>query len=86
MLSVEYKRTAFEFSLIAADTVVTSFNDLMQCVYRQGADGKSDAKELMRLWAAFLVELRRNVGDPNTKLSPADMLRGQVKDIDRVIG
>lgn len=87
MLSVEYKRTAFEFSLIGADDVVRSFNDLMQYVYSfdAEADEKPDPSELMRLWGAFLLEIRRNVGNPKTKLTPADMLRSQIKDIDKII-
>ena len=87
MLSVEYKRTAFEFSLIGADDVVRSFNDLMQYVYSFNAetDEKPDPSELMRLWGAFLLEIRRNVGNPKTKLTPADMLRSQIKDIDKII-
>jgi putative addiction module component (TIGR02574 family) len=33
ILSFEYKRTDFEFSLIGADEVVKSFNNLMQYAY-----------------------------------------------------
>ena len=87
MLSLEYKRTAFEFSLIGADDVVRSFNDLMQYVYSFDAEAgeKPDVSKLMRLWGAFLLEIRRNVGNPKTKLAPADMLRSQIKDIDKII-
>jgi hypothetical protein len=87
MLSVQYKRTAFEFSLIGADDVVRSFNELMQYVYSfdTEADEKPDSGQLMRRWGAFLLEIRRNVGNPKTKLSPADMLRSQIKDIDKII-
>jgi hypothetical protein len=88
MLSVEYKRTAFEFSLIGADDVVKSFNALMQYVYSLDAEAeeKPDPTELIRLWGAFLLEIRRNVGDPKTKLLPVDMLRSQITDIDTIIG
>jgi len=87
MLSVDYKRTTFEFSLIGADDVVRSFNDLMQYVYSfdTDADEKPDPSELMRRWGAFLLEIRRNVGSPKTKLTPADMLRSQIKDIDKIV-
>ena len=88
MLSVDYKRTAFEFSLIGADDVVRSFNDLMQYMYTFDVDagGKLDPQKLMRLWGAFLLEIRRNVGNPDTKLTAADMLRSQIKDIDKMLG
>lgn len=87
MLSVEYKRTAFEFSMIGVDEVVRSFNDLMQYVYSFDAetDEKPDPSELMRLWGGFLLEIRRNVGNPKTKLTPADMLRSQIKGIDQIV-
>ena len=87
MLSLEYKRTAFQFSLIGADDVVRSFNDLMQYVYSFDPDAreKLDPSELMRRWGVFLLEIRRNVGDPKTKLTPADMLRSQITDIDKIM-
>jgi hypothetical protein len=87
MLSVEYKRTAFEFSLIGADDVVKSFNDLMQYVYRLEveAEEKRNPRELLRLWGVFLLEIRRNVGSPKTRLTATEMLRSQIKDIDKAL-
>jgi len=87
LLSVEYKRTAFEFSLIGVDDVVQAFNDLMQYVYSfdAEADKRPDSSELMLRWGRFLLEIRRNVGNSKTKLTPADMLRSQIKDIHKMI-
>jgi len=91
MLSFEYKNTSFQFSLIGADDVVKSFNNLMQYVYslespeEKNIEGTADPSKLMRLWGEFLLEIRRNVGNPKTKLTPADMLRSQIKGIDKII-
>lgn len=85
--SVDYRRTAFEFSLVGADKVVNSFNELMQYIYSLETRNRDDddTKKLLSLWGSFLLEIRRNVGDPKTALRPVDMLRNQIKDIDRVL-
>ena len=84
--SYEYKKTAFEFSLIGSDKVVRAFNSFSQYTYQLDAEAgeKPDTKTLMLLWGGFLLEIRRNVGDPKTRLSPFDMLRVQIKDIDTI--
>ncbi|MBK5226122.1 MAG: hypothetical protein JJD96_06080 [Thermoleophilia bacterium] len=85
LLSVEYKRTAFEFTLIGADEVVGSFNNLMKYLYSVEDAETPDPKEIMRLWGKFLLQIRINVGNPKTKLKPVDMLRSQIKDIDKIL-
>ncbi|HUT61540.1 MAG TPA: hypothetical protein VNA25_27170 [Phycisphaerae bacterium] len=84
MSSFEYRRTAFEFNLIGSDNVVKAFNNLMQYIFRFGQQdsAESDPKALMRLWGLFLLEIRRDVGEPNTKLGHTDMLRAMITDID----
>ena len=75
--AVDYKRTAFELSLIGADDVVRSFNDFMEYVYFsiQTPNNNSIPAKFLSLWAAFLLQIRKNVGNPDTKLTPTDMLR-----------
>lgn len=86
LLSVDYKRTAFEFSLIGSDDVVKSFNNMMQHLYSTDPSegGTPDPGGLLRLWGEFLLEIRKDVGDPKTKLTSTDMLRGQIRDIDKL--
>ena len=88
MLSHEYKRTSFQLSLIGGDDVVRSFNDFMQYLYSMGMETQQqlDPVKWMNLWGVFLLQIRKNVGNPDTKLTPADMLRSQIKDIDKIIG
>lgn len=90
MLSLEYKRTSFEFSLIGADGVVRSFNDLIQYVFSMEENTSQsseddDPTKLMRLWGKFLLEIRRNLGNPKTKLTAAEMLSSQIKDINTLL-
>lgn len=85
ILSLEYKRTSFEFSLIGADEVVESFNTLMQYVYSMEESDTADAAALMQLWGNFLLQIRRNLGNSKTKLTAADMLSSQIKDIHELI-
>lgn len=84
--SFNWRRSAFEFSLIGSDGVVQAFNTMMQYIYRldPSSGHQSDAAELMRLWGAFLLEIRKSVGDPKTSLSPIDMLKPHIKDIDNL--
>ena len=88
VVSYEYRRTAFEFSLMGSDDVVRAFNDLMQFLFRASADEGADvdAKAWIRKWGAFLLEIRRSLGNPDTKLTDVDMLRGYITDVDRLLG
>jgi hypothetical protein len=82
--SFDWRRTAFEFSLIGSDNVVRAFNSMMQYLYQFDPQGgkQADLAELMRLWGSFLLEIRKNVGDPTTGLTPQDMLKPHIKDIE----
>lgn len=88
LLSFEYRRNAFEFSLIGSDDVVRAFNGMMQYVFLfdEGQGGTPpDPKKMMQLWGAFLLEIRRSVGDSKTTLTERDMLRGYIKQIDKYL-
>lgn len=82
MGSYEYKRTAVEFSLIGSDSVVRSFNDMMQFIYQSGPDEQST--EVLHLWGGLLLEIRRSLGDPKSALTDKDMLRSFITDIDEI--
>ena len=86
MISFEYRLKALEFNLLGSDDVVKSFNALMQHIYNAGNTGAEDPKELMRLWGGLILEIRKNVGDPKTKLTDVDMLKAQITDIENVLG
>lgn len=85
IVSFDYKRTALEFNLIGSDEVVRSFNQLMQHFYQAGSDGvqggEQGAREMLRLWGRLILAIRKNVGEPATKLDEIDMLEAQISDI-----
>lgn len=39
---------------------------------------------MMRLWGKLLLEIRKSLGNENTELSELDMLRGFIKDIEKL--
>ncbi len=80
--SYDYRKTAFELNLIGSDEVVRSHNNLMKNTYKTEATGKSNPKEMMRLWGALLLEIRKSLVSKKTKLDELDMLRAMIKDID----
>ena len=82
--SYNYKKTAFDLNLFGSDKVVLAFNNLMIHAYKAEATGNKDQKGMMRLWGKFLLEIRKNLGNKNTKLNEFDMLRAMVKDIDKL--
>jgi hypothetical protein len=36
---------------------------------------------MLRLWGGLILAIRKNVGEPGTKLSEIDMLEAQISDI-----
>ncbi len=83
IVSYDYKKTAFDLNLIGSDEVVQAYNKMIQHAYKAEETGKQDPKEMMHLWGSLLLEIRKSLGNKNTKLDEWDMLRGMIKDIDR---
>jgi hypothetical protein len=50
----------------------------------EGPD-KSDPKDMLKYWGNFLIEVRKSLGNPKTKLTAIDMFRSLIKDIDKNI-
>ena len=82
--SYEYRKTAFDLSLIGSDEVVRAYNALMKEAYKAEADLGQNPKEMVRLWGRLLLEIRKSLGNKKTRLDEFDMLRGMVKDIDKL--
>ncbi len=83
MLSLEYRKKAFNLTLVGSDSVVTAYNDLMQYFYSHSdGDGESalDGRSIMSLLGQFLLEIRRSMGNEATKLSNVQMLEWFVTD------
>jgi len=84
MTSFDYRKKAFEFTLIGDDKVIHAFNDMMQYAFKsEERDIEVDTGKMMKLWGNFLLEIRKSVNNPKTSLTNKDMLRGFITDIDK---
>jgi len=83
--SEQYKKITFDLNLYGSDKVVQAYNAMLQHTYKAEQTGNQDSKELMRLWGALLIEIRKSLGNKKTKLKEVDMLRGMIKDIDNFL-
>ena len=88
MLSLEYRKTAFELALIASDEVVRAHGDMMQYFYKLDAGGAKPSTDQgilgMRHFGRLELAIRRSLGNKNTTLSEFDMLRWLIRDIERL--
>ena len=88
LLSLEYKKLSFRLSLIGSDNVVKAFNNLYQYFYKNAENSQSTiqsnptdkAKEMMSLIGLLLLEIRKSMGNEETKLNEWDMLEWFITD------
>lgn len=81
ILSAEYKKISLQVNLIGADPVIIAWNKLLE--YTSSVEKSSDLNNtlVMRYFADFLLEVRRNLGNEKTTLKRADILRCFVSDV-----
>lgn len=84
MLTVDYRKVGFKLSLLADDSVVRSYNQLMQFFYH--AEANSDELEIktshwIKLLGDLLLEIRKSMGNQATELSNWEMLEWFMSDI-----
>jgi hypothetical protein len=71
MLSVEYREVGFKLSLVAGDSVVRSYNRLMQHFYHTEEDSRPLEEKVcdwMALIGDFLLEIRKSMGNESSDL------------------
>lgn len=82
----DHRKAIFELTMMGADDVVTSFNNFVEYSFSaRTPQARLDSKHLLTLWARVLLAIRRDLGFRRTKLKEADMLRGQIMDVDQYI-
>lgn len=81
--SVEYRKAAFSLITFGSDEMVKAYNDMMQSFYNN--DVEKDLKGTLKKFAAFILSIRKDVYNKNTKLKDWDMLRFMITDIDKLI-
>lgn len=55
---------------------------MLMYTFKSEKTGEINSKEIMRLWGALLLEIRKSLGNKDTELDELDMLRSMIKDID----
>ncbi|WP_144820888.1 hypothetical protein [Marinobacter piscensis] len=88
LLSQEYRRKAFKMSLVGSESVVTSYNDLMQYFFQRGEQqgvtpSENEIVEMISLVGKFLLEIRKSMGNEATKLDHWQMLEWFITDARR---
>lgn len=83
LMSVEYRQFGFKLSLVADDTVVRAYNQLMQFFYRSEADPRP-IEEKTHHWLAlmgdFLLSIRKSMGNESSALDRWEMIEWFMKD------
>ena len=66
--------------------MVQAYNALLQYGYKGEANENVEQRREMylRLWGKLLLEIRKDVGNKDTKLDEFDMLRWLIRDIDKL--
>ena len=82
MLTLEYRITSSRLSLIGSDPVVSSYNNLMQHAFSLTDNPSSinDPSEMISLLGNLLLEIRRSMGNEDTKLDNWAMLEWFITD------
>lgn len=77
MLSVEYRQIGFKLSLIANDSVVRAYNQLMQFFYHTESDERSievKTSHWIALMGTLLLEIRKSMGNEGSSLDQWEMI------------
>lgn len=77
MLSVEYREIGFKLSLLANDSVVRSYNKLMQYFYHTEQDlrpAEDKICEWIALLGELLLEIRKSMGNEQSDLDCWEMI------------
>ncbi len=83
MLSVEYREVGFKLSLVANDSVVRSYNKLMQYFYQSDKDSRPIEEKVcdwMSLIGNFLLEIRKSMGNESSNLDRWEMIEWFMSD------
>jgi hypothetical protein len=81
--SIEYRKSAFNLITFGSDEMVNNYNDMMQSFFKNEAE--EDPKKTIRKFAKFILSIRKDVYNKNTKLKDWDMLKFMITDIEKFI-
>lgn len=81
-----HKQAVFDLVFFGSDNVVKAHSALFQYAYKGEASESAEQRGIMfmRLWGRLLLEIRKDVGNKDTKLDELDVLRWLITDIDKL--
>lgn len=79
--SLEYRKAAFNLITFGSDQMVKSYNSMMQSFYKKEVE--SDPKATLEKFSNFILSIRKDVNNKNTKLDNWEMLEFMISDIDK---
>lgn len=83
IISVDYRRAGFNLVTFGSDEMVNSYNNMMQSFYK--GEATDNPKLVMRKFASFILNVRKDLYNKNTKLKEWDMLKFMITDIEKLI-
>lgn len=81
IVSLEYKKAAFNLVTFGSDQMVRAFNKMMQHFYKNNQENDSNfANNTMRHLCDFLLTIRKDLYNPKTKLKRSEAIQWLIKD------
>lgn len=82
MLSLEYRELSFKLILMAPDSLLRSYNNLMQHFFNSGETTDTDApRRMIELLGKLLIEIRKSMGNESTNLDHWEMCEFWMTDV-----
>lgn len=84
--TIAYKHAAFNLMTFGSDSVITSYNKLMQAFYSVKSEDFNSkngyAVYMLKKFSDFLLEIRRDVYSKKTKLMRSNLIEFMITDIE----
>jgi hypothetical protein len=81
-----FQKNRIDLVLFGSDDVVRAYNACWRYAYKVDAGENMEQRGVtyMQLWGKLLLEIRKDVGNKDTKLNEVDMLRWLISDIEKL--
>lgn len=85
MMSVEYRKAAFNLMTFGSDDVVQCYNSIMQAFFTVSSEDFADSKQyaihMLKLFSSLLIAIRKDLYSKKTKLKKTSMVEFMITDI-----
>ena len=83
LTSLDYRKKSFQLVLVGSDDVVKAWNRMWNMIYKS-EQADVDHKQILLGFGEVLLAIRKGIGNSDTSMSPKDMLRWLIKDVDSI--